>query len=220
MKDLTLVVPAKNETECLPKVLDEIKNLECEIMVVLEREDLLTQQAIKNYSCKIVFQNNKGYGDAIITGFNQVKTKYSCIYNADGSFDPKYLNEMLKLCGGKDYIFGSRYLDGAGSDDDTILTRIGNFVFSKLGNILFSVNLTDILYTYILGKTESFKSLKLKSNDFCLCVEIPINAKKMKASYIDIPSYERRRIAGKKKVNEFKDGLKILVYMLKRFLKL
>ena len=42
----------------------------------------------------------------------------------------------------------------------------------------------------------------------------------MKASYIDIPSYERRRIAGKKKVNEFKDGLKILVYMLERFLNL
>lgn len=220
MKNLTLVIPAKNETESLPQVLDEIKGLECEVMVILEREDISTQQAIKNYNCKILFQNNKGYGDAIVHGFNQAKTKYSCIYNADGSFDPKYLNQMLTLCENKDYVFGSRYLDGAGSDDDTIITKVGNFVFSKLGNILFSINLSDILYTYILGKTDSFKSLNLKSNDFRLCVEIPINAKKMSASYVEIASYERRRIAGKKKVNEFKDGFKILVYMFKLFFKI
>ena len=40
----------------------------------------------------------------------------------------------------------------------------------------------------------------------------------MEASYVDFPSYERKRIAGKKKVNEFRDGFKILVYMIRRFL--
>ena len=34
------------------------------------------------------------------------------------------------------------------------------------------------MYTIIIGKTKSFKSLNLKSPDFCLCVEIPNNAKK------------------------------------------
>ena len=94
----------------------------------------------------------------------------------------------------------------------------GNFIFSTLGNLLFSVKLSDILFTYILGKTSSFRSLNLKCKDFCLCVEIPINAKKMNASYRDIPSYERKRIGGNKKVSEFRDGFKILIYMIKRFL--
>jgi len=40
----------------------------------------------------------------------------------------------------------------------------------------------------------------------------------MNASYKEIPSYERKRIAGNKKVNEFRDGFKILIYMIKRFL--
>jgi hypothetical protein len=35
---------------------------------------------------------------------------------------------------------------------------------------------------------------------------------------VDTPCYERERIAGKKKVNEFRDGFKILIYMIKRFL--
>ena len=32
-----------------------------------------------------------------------------------------------------------------------------------------------------------------------------------------VESYERKRIAGKKKVNEFKDGLLILIKMIKLF---
>ena len=43
--------------------------------------------------------------------------------------------------------------------------------------------------------------------------------KKFGMNFTDISSYERKRIAGKKKVNEFKDGLKILNYMIKSFLK-
>ena len=29
MNDLTLLIPAKNESESLPRVLEEIKNLDC-----------------------------------------------------------------------------------------------------------------------------------------------------------------------------------------------
>ena len=89
-----------------------------------------------------------------------------------------------------------------------------------MGNILFSLKLSDILYTYLLGKTESFKKLDLKSNDFCLCVEMPIKAKRLSMNIIDTPSYERKRIAGQKKVNEFKDGFKILTYIIRSFLKI
>ena len=34
-----------------------------------------------------------------------------------------------------DLVFGSRYMKNSGSDDDTIVTLIGNKVFSFLGNI-------------------------------------------------------------------------------------
>ena len=219
MQELTLIIPAKHETESLPQVLEEIKDYNLNIIIILEETDKETIDAAKNYNCKIIHQSGKGYGNALIEGINNVQTEYLCIFNADGSFHPKYLKEMLDICSNnKEFVFSSRYLKGAGTEDDTIITAFGNFFFSLLGKILFSLKLSDILYTYILGKTNSFKSLKLKCNDFCLCVEIPINMKKIGASYLDFPSYERKRIAGKKKVNEFIDGLKILLYMIKRFL--
>jgi len=219
MKNLTLVIPAKKEERSLPIVLKEIKDYDCSIIVVLEESDKETIEAIKDFDCRVIFQNGFGYGNAIIQGINNVQTDYLCIFNADGSFDPKYLDSMLNLCDNQDYVFTSRYLREGRSDDDTILTKVGNFIFSTLGKILFSLKLSDILYTFILGKTKSFQSLNLESNDFCLCVEIPIKAKRMNALYLDIPSHERRRIAGFKKVSEFRDGLKILLAMIKYYLR-
>ena len=49
---------------------------------------------------------------------------------------------------------------------------------------------------------------------------MPIKAKRKKMNFVDTPSHERKRIAGQKKVNEFRDGLKILFYMIKSFFKL
>ena len=221
MKNLTLIIPAKNESASLPKVLEEIKDYECKVIVILEASDIETIEAIENFDCKIVYQSDKGYGNALIEGMSNVETEYLCIFNADGSFNPKYLNEMLNTCRNNlDFVFASRYMSGGGSDDDTFLTTIGNFIFSGIGNIFFSLKLSDILYTFLLGKTESFKNLDLKSKDFCLCVEMPIKAKRNKMNFVDIPSYERKRIAGKKKVNEFRDGFKILFYMIKKFFKI
>ena len=216
MEKLTLIIPAKEEAESLPKVLLELKNYSCKIVIILEQSDIKTLEAIKNFECKIVYQSGRGYGNALIEGIKNVETNYLCIFNADGSFDPKYLDEMLKLSeNNTDFVFASRYMKGAGSEDDTFLTIIGNYFFSIFGKIFFSLKISDILFTYLLGKTQSFKKLNLQSDDFCLCVEMPIKAKRLGLSMKDIPSFERSRIAGKKKVNEFRDGFKILIFMIK-----
>ena len=138
MKNLTLIIPAKHEEESLPQVLNEIKDYECNIMVILEESDLKTINSIKNFNCNILYQSGYGFGNALIEGMNSVETEYTCIFNADGSFDPKYLKEMLNLCEkNKDFVFASRYMKNGGSDDDTFLTIIGNFIFSMMGNIFF-----------------------------------------------------------------------------------
>ena len=216
MKNLTLIIPAKHEKESLPHLLEELKDYQCQILIVLSKEDKSTEDLIiKNENINIVYQSKEGYGNALIQGFNSSKTEYSCIINADGSMDPKYLKEMLKLCEDKDLVFATRYdKPGGGSDDDTIVTYLGNKIFSFLGNILYNLNISDILYTYVVGKTKSFLDLELKSHDFRLCVELPIKAKLKRYKYICSPSYERSRIGGKKKVNALKDGFLILVEIL------
>ena len=220
MDNLTLVIPAKNEKESLPKVLEELKSLNLKILVVLEKEDEETIKSAKDYNCKILYQNGKGYGDALIFGINSVQTELFCIFNADGSFDPKELKKMTEQMNSDraDFVFGTRYEKKCGSDDDTIITLIGNFVFTKIGNLFFGLNITDILYTYVIGKTTRAKDLHLISKDFRICVELPIKAKRMNCKLATSKAYERSRIGGKKKVNAFKDGFMILMQMIKLFI--
>ena len=220
MENLTLVIPAKNEKESLPIVLEELKKYKLQTIIVLEKTDTQTINAIKNFSCKILYQNNKGYGDALIQGINSVSTKYFTIFNADGSFNPSELENMYKTIQKDEikFIFASRYETGCSSDDDTFVTYFGNFLFTKLGRIFFGLKITDILYTFVMGSTKSFKNLNIQNKDFTFCVELPIKANKQKILISTSKSNERARIGGKKKVNALKDGFLILISMLRLFL--
>ena len=144
MSDLTLIIPAKNERESLPKVLDELENFNFKKNIILESSDKLTIEAIKNYSCNIIFQNSQGYGDALKRGIETVETEYFCIFNADGSFNPNEIQSMMDRLdsNNNDFIFASRYEKNAGSEDDTFVTLVGNYIFSAIGKIFFNLGIS------------------------------------------------------------------------------
>ena len=168
MSDLTLIIPAKNEKESLPKVLDELKRFDFKKNVILEASDRLTIEAIKTYDCKIIYQDSNGYGDALKKGIETIETEFFCIFNADGSFNPKELDQMIKKLKDEkcDFVFASRYEKDCGSEDDTLVTLVGNYIFTFLGKIFFKLEITDILYTFVIGKVESFKNLDIENKDF------------------------------------------------------
>ena len=188
--------------------------------MVMEKNDIETINSIKKFRKNIIFQKNKGYGDAIIKGINSVKTELFCIFNADGSFKSSEIRKMINtlLQKNSDFVFGTRYEKNCKSDDDTFITKIGNYFFTKIGNIFYNVKITDILYTFVLGRTKKIKKLNLKQGDFSFCVELPLKAVKFGMKLSTNQSHERKRIAGQKKVNAFKDGYTILKYMVKFFL--
>ena len=222
MSNLTLLIPAKHEAESLPIFLEELQKYDYKKVVILDETDLKTVEATKKFSdVEIIYQKKNGYGNALIEGINNTKTEYFSIINADGSMNPSELNNMLNciIDNGNDVIFGSRYMKNAGSEDDDLTTKIGNFIFSFMGRFFFRLKISDILYTYVVGKTKLVKDLDLKFGDFKLCIELPIKAHRKKYKYSSYPCYERKRIAGKKKVSPFIDGFKILTGMIYLFFK-
>ena len=222
MNQITLIIPAKKEPKALPMVLDELKknNYNFKIIIIIDKNDTETYNSTKNFDCEVIWQSKKGYGNAIIEGINQSKTKYSCIFYADGSTDPSYIKLMYeKLINQKlDLVFGSRYEKNAHSYDDDFITRLGNYGFSFLGNFFMKLKISDLLFTYIFAKTNCLKQMHLKCDDYCLCVEIPYKAKLANLNYSTIPCIERKRLADKKKVKAFSDGLKILIYFFLKYL--
>ena len=80
MENLTLIIPAKYESESLPSVLEELKRFNYKICVVLKDNDLETINSIKDYDIEIIYQKGQGYGNALIEGINFCDTKYYCIF--------------------------------------------------------------------------------------------------------------------------------------------
>ena len=63
MIDLTLIIPAKFESESLPIFLKEIQSLKCTKIVILDEDDYKTINAIKSFSgIEICYQKIRGYG--------------------------------------------------------------------------------------------------------------------------------------------------------------
>ena len=224
---LSILIPAKNEKDNLPIVLDKIISflnfgLDYEIVVIkADNDDSDRNLNIKEFNnLKIIQQKTPGYGAALKEGFTTATKKYLCIFNADGSFDVKDIKKLYdKANDGNDFVYCSRYRKDAGSEDDSIITFIGNKFFSFIGNFFFKIKISDILFTYFLADTKKIQTLNLLSNDFGICVEIPIKMHMNNFNYTEISSYEYKRMYGKKNVNEFKDGFLILIKLIKLYIK-
>ena len=71
MENLTLIIPAKNESESLPIFLNELKKYKYKKMIVLQKDDIKTIESVKGYDEVEIFEQNQlGYGNAIIEGIN------------------------------------------------------------------------------------------------------------------------------------------------------
>ena len=223
MTKVSIIIPTLNAEESLKILLNEInKNSENvrEIIIVDAQSSDKTIEISKSYNSKIIIQNNKsGYGDAIIKGINASNSEFSLVLDGDGSKNPIYINSLLsKIIKSKsDFVFAERYGENASSLDDTLLTYIGNRIFTWLGKIFFKIKINDILHTFFICKSSSFKKIKFNHLDFGFCVELPIEVERLNFTYKSIATTERKRIAGKVKVRSFVDGFKILKSMISIF---
>ena len=223
MTKVSIIIPTLNEEDSLNVLLNELLKFNdniYEIIVVDGQSNDKTIEIAKKYNCKIIIQQIKlGYGDAIIRGINEANSDYSIILDGDGSKNPIYIKNLIEkiINSNSDFVFAERYGQGAGSLDDTLLTLIGNRIFTLIGKIFFRLKINDILHTFFICKNEKFKKINFKFNDFGFCVELPIKVHKGKFRYNSIPTIERKRIAGKIKVRSFVDGYKILISMVKLF---
>ncbi len=219
MQKINLIIPSKEKIEHLYKIISPLLRRKEINKIILVLNEKNKKKFIKNKKLKIIVQKKSGYGSAIKEGFKISKSKFSCIFNADGSFNANDLPSMIKLTKQNDFIYASRYMKGAGSEDDTMITLIGNFVFSLMGRVLLNVKLTDILYTFVLCNTKKFNKLNIVSYDFRFCIELPYKVSQNKFTYTELKSREFKRKFGEKNVNELVDGFLILIEVLRCFLK-
>ncbi len=219
LNDVSLIIATYNEEESIGYVLDEIKDLNIGEIIIIDKSSTdNTKNIVESYDVKFITQTKDGWGGAVKEAISQSSKDYITYMDGDGSYNPKALHEMKSLIKDFDAVFCSRYKDGAKSPDDTFIRALGNKFFTDLVRLRFKCNISDSLFFYPMFKKDILNFIELQSNDFTLCLELPVKVHQKELRYTEILSEERERYAGKTKVNALIDGLKILrgIFSIKR----
>lgn len=132
-----LIIPAYNEEENIQKVVEKIecyrKEQEFELDYVIIN-DGSTDQTMKiceqNHFNVVNLIQNLGIGGAVQTGYLYAE-KYgydvAVQFDGDGQHDINSLKQLLDpiIRGDKDFVVGSRFLDGTSEFQSTFMRRIG-----------------------------------------------------------------------------------------------
>jgi len=115
--DLTIIIPAFNESQGIKQVLQDLitaireQHIDAPIIVINDGSTDDTQHQAESVEGVQVINHpyNKGYGAAVKTGIHAAKTEWVLTYDADGQHTPEHISILLpKLNKDYDMVVGKR----------------------------------------------------------------------------------------------------------------
>ncbi|MEU7136174.1 glycosyltransferase family 2 protein [Streptomyces sp. NPDC046261] len=214
---VSVVIPAMNEAENLPYVFKTLPDWIHEVVLVdgNSTDDTVRVARDLRPDVKVVEQLGKGKGDALITGFAACTGEIIVMVDADGSADGgEIVRYVSALVGGADFAKGSRFANGGGTDDMTLIRKLGNRVLTSMVNHKFGARYTDLCYGYNAFWKHCLDEIALDCAGFE--VETLMNIRVVKAGLRvqEIPSHEFVRIHGTSNLRAVRDGLRVLKVIL------
>lgn len=209
---VSVVIPARNEAENLPSVLPRIPIWVHEVILVDGRSDDDTVEVAKRLlpDVRIIHQTGKGKGDALAEGFRAATGDIIAMIDADGSTDPCEIPRFLSaLRTGADFVKGTRYVQGGGSQDLTPFRSAGNRVLTGIVNTIWRTNYTDLCYGYIAFWRRHLNVLAPDCSGFEIETLLCIRAAGRGLRVAEVASYESSRISGTSNLNATRDGIRI-----------
>ena len=215
---VSVIIPALNEAENLPHVLPKIPTWVDEIILIPGPSTDGTPEVARALmpTIRVVDQEGKGKGAALRSGMRAATCDIVILMDADGSTDPAEIPAFVAaLMCGADYAKGSRFLQGAGTDDMPLFRQLGNGGLTLLTNMLFRTRYSDITYGYNALWRKNADALALDIDGWACEIIGNIRAAKNGLRIVEVPSFERPRIAGEAKLGTFSAGWAILMAILR-----
>jgi Glycosyl transferase family 2 len=215
---VSVVMPAMDEEKNIGLVLNQLPDgLHEVILVDGNSHDRTVDVARQAYpGIRVLTQSGRGKGDALRTGFAAVTGNLIVMIDADGSADPAEIPRFVEaLEAGADFAKGSRFLEGGGSADITMMRRLGNTVLGGVANLLHGTHYTDLCYGYnaFWVRCLPFISLDVPGFEVETLITLRVTVAGMKIT--EVPSYEADRRFGQSNLNTFRDGFRVLGVILR-----
>ncbi|MBV1831302.1 glycosyltransferase family 2 protein [Komagataeibacter sp. AV436] len=197
--DVSIVMPCLNEIKSLEHcirnahaALDLIHaayNLNGEIVIADNGSTDGSQALASSLGARVVHIKRKGYGAALIGGFDQAYGRYLIMGDCDGSYNFIDSKEMIgKLIAGADLCMGSRFQGGIAPGAMPWKNRyIGNPILTGILNLFFRSGIDDAHCGLRALTRAAYQRLGLQSTGMEFASEMVVKASLLKLKIAEVP---------------------------------
>ncbi len=197
---IIVIIPAYNEEQAIPLVIQEIPSFVQEIIVINNNSTDNTGAAAVRAGATVIEEPRPGYGYACLKGIDYAKKidpQPGIVVFIDGDHSD-YPSEMKLLidkilyddC---DLVIGSRALGKIEKGSMTFPQRFGNWLATRLLKMFYGVKYTD-LGPFRAAKFSSLIKMDMQDTTYGWTVEMQLKAAKLKMKTAEVPVRYRKRI--------------------------
>lgn len=198
---LAVIIPAWNESPSLDVLLPAIHTavseigVPYEIIVVDKASDDGTTDVCRLHGVRVVQQIERGYGGALLAGFNSTTGNYIVTMDADLSHPPFYIRSFWDKREAAQVIIASRYITGGIAE-----MGFGRYLLSRILNCTFRaaflLPLKDVSSGFRMYHRSALTSLRFESRDFDVLEEIICLQHFRRLKILELPFHYRMRVTG------------------------
>lgn len=223
MPKVSIVIPAKNEEETLPRVLADLNKViptltgwTAEVLVVNDRSTDRTTEVARAGGATVI-DNNKGRSGKGVTlrcGFEAATGDVICMLDADYSHRAEELPLFLEAIQRENVglVIGSRVVGG--SEEYHHIRALGNVFLSAALGVATGRYLSDALNGYKVFKRDVFTAQGMTAANFEIEIEIIANTLRLGYKILEVSSHERARAGGEMKSRVVRHGTRFLLRII------
>ena len=227
-----IIIPAKNEEGNLKELVDRIPKFEnTEIIFSYGKSEDKTldmmesiSKSNKDFDFKIIKQSENGKANAVWEALDHTENDLIAILDADISVEPETLTEFFEILENNkaDFVNGTRLVYDMEKKSMKYLNKIGNRFFQFFIGKIIKEKLSDSLCGTKVFKKSYLSDLKFWQDyfwikdpfgDFDLLFSAAYTGQKI----VELPITYRERRYGVTQISRFKDGFRLLIYLVASF---
>lgn len=224
MDKIAILIPCYNEEMGILNVIQDVKKYlpEATIYVYDNNSTDKTVEIASKAGALIRYEKKQGKGNVVKTMFKEIDAECYIMVDGDDTYDLKSLKEMARriLEDKDDMVIGDRLNGSYFKENKRMLHGFGNKIVKASVNCLFGSKNPDIMtglrafsYTFIKSFPSSTTGFEIETE---MSIFATLNNFKMSSIVIE---FKDRPEGSFSKVNTIKDGVKIMNFIFKLFVK-
>ena len=212
--DLTIVVPVRNEEQIVGKTLEAIEQNVATPHHTLVVNDHSTDRTVgvvedisrRHPNVELVHNTSEpGFANALVTGFENVRTELVVPVMGDMCDDPCTIDAMVKeMALGYDVVCASRYVRGGGKEGGPrIQSMFSRFVGLSI-HFIVGIATRDVSNAFKLYRKSVIDSVVLRGKSVETSMELALKAHFKGYRISEVPTTWRGRTKGRSKIRLFK----------------